>query len=499
MESLPNLDHGSDVPLYRQLYEQFADRIRSGELADGERLPATRELAGSLGLNRTTVAAAYEMLEAEGLVAGRVGKGSFVTATPASGELAGRGPALHGSGVRWNALLERGEAATVPAALGRETISFATSWPSRELFPLDEFRASCAAVLARADLADILQLGSPAGYEPLRRHLLESARRHGLAGAADDLLITNGCQQGLDLVGRVLLRPGEAVVVEDPVYPGLKSLLTGMGARLVAVPVGADGMEVSRLARVLERERPKMVVVTPDFQNPTGATLPLAARRGLLEAAGAARVPVVENDPYSELRYQGEPLPALKQLDDHGGTVLLRSFSKASFPGLRVGWVVGPKPLLDRLRHAKDAADLHSDQLSQAVLLEFAESGRLEAHRKRLLEAGGERLRVTLEACSEFLPPGTRWTRPEGGMNLWVSLPEPLDAGELLARAQKLGVAYLPARYFAATRPEPGGLRLSFAGLAPQQIRDGLAILGKLATAELASAQPSGEPAPAMV
>jgi 2-aminoadipate transaminase len=177
----------------------------------------------------------------------------------------------------------------------------------------------------------------------------------------------------------------------------------------------------------------------------------------------------------------------------------LRSFSKASFPGLRVGWVVGPKPLLDRLRHAKEAADLHSDQLSQAVLLEFAESGRLAAHRKRLLEAGGERLRATLEACREFLPPGTRWTRPEGGMNLWVSLPKPLDAGELLPRAQKLGVAYLPARYFAVSRIEPGGLRLSFAGLAPRQIRDGLAIIGRLASAELASAQPSGEPAPAMV
>jgi DNA-binding transcriptional MocR family regulator len=499
MESLPQLDHGSGVPLYRQLYEQFAHRIRSGELGDGERLPATRELAGSLGLNRTTVAAAYEMLEAAGMIAGRVGKGSFVTAVPASGELAGRGPAPHGPGVRWSALLERGDGATVPTALGRETISFATSWPSRELFPLDEFRASCAAVLGRADLADILQLGSPAGYEPLRRHLIEEARRRGLAGAADDLLVTNGCQQGLDLVGRVLLRPGDAVVVEDPVYPGLKSLLTGMGARLVAVPVGADGMDVSRLARVLERERPKIIVVTPDFQNPTGATLPLAARRGLLEAARAASVPVVENDPYGELRYLGEPLPALKQLDEHGGTVLLRSFSKASFPGLRVGWVVGPKPLLDRLRHAKEAADLHSDQLSQAVLLEFAESGRLETHRERLLEAGGERLRVTLEACREFLPPGTRWTRPEGGMNLWVSLPEPLDAGELLPRAQKLGVAYLPAKYFAVTRLEPGGLRLSFAGLAPQQIRDGLAIIGKLAAAELASVQPSGEPAPAMV
>jgi len=451
-------------------------------------LPPTRELAGSLGLNRATVSAAYKLLEADGMISGRVGRGSYVTAATGQGS------------VRWGALLERSEPApSHREVIGRDTISFATSRPSRELFPLDEFRAACEAVLARRDLADILQLGSPAGYEPLRQHLIGEARRQGVAGAADDLLITNGCQQALDLIGRVLLRPGDAVAVEDPVYPGLKSLLSGMGARLAAVPVAAGGMDVARLARVLERERPRLIVVTPDFQNPTGATLPVEARRGLLEAARTAGVPVVENDPYGELRYHGQPLPALKQLDEHAGTVLLRSFSKASFPGLRVGWVVGPKPFLDRLRQAKEAADLHSDQLSQAVLLEFAESGRLEAHRRRLIAAGAERLRATLEACREFLPRGTEWTRPEGGMNLWVSLPAPLDAAELLPRAQKMGVAYLPARYFAVAREEPGGLRLSFAGLDPRQIRDGLAMIGKLAAAELANARPSDEPAQAVV
>jgi 2-aminoadipate transaminase len=227
--------------------------------------------------------------------------------------------------------------------------------------------------------------------------------------------------------------------------------------------------------------------------------MPLAARLGLLQAAGAAGVPVVENDAYGELRYSGDPSPAIKQLDHHGGTVLLRSFSKVSFPGLRVGWAVGPKPLMDRLRQAKEAADLHTDQLSQAVLLEFAESGRLEAHRARMLEAGAERLAATLDACRQYLPPGTRWTRPQGGMNVWVRLPEPLDAGELLSRAQKEGVAYLPGRYFAVSRLEPGALRLSFAGLPPDQIRAGLAVLGRIFSGEIETASRSFEPAPAMV
>ncbi|MBZ5724720.1 MAG: PLP-dependent aminotransferase family protein [Acidobacteriia bacterium] len=490
MEFTPSLVHDSPTPLYRQLHDYFADRIRSGELGRGVRLPATRELAGLLGLNRTTVSAAYEMLESEGLISGQVGRGSFVAA--------GTGPA---GGVPWSALLERNET-PAPAHAGppgKEVISFAMSRPSRELFPLDEFRASCQAVLARRDLADILQLGSPSGYEPLRRHLLEDARRQGLAGVGDDLIITNGCQQALDLIGRVLLRPGDTVAVEDPVYTGLKHLLAGMGAELAGIPVGPDGLDVAHLARVLERERPRFLVVTPNFQNPTGETLPLGARRTLADAARAAGVPVVENDAYCDLRYQGAPVAAIKQLDESGGTVLLRSFSKVSFPGLRVGWAVGPRPLIDRLRQAKETADLHTDQLSQAVLLEFAQSGRLEAHRRCVLEAGAERLAATLEACRQFLPPGTRWTRPQGGMNVWVRLPEPLDAGELLPRVQKEGVDYLPGRYFAVSRLEPGALRLSFAGLAPDQIRTGLAILGRIVGGELARASRGFEPAPAMV
>ena len=478
------LSHDSEVPLYRQVYDQFAQRIRNGELGHGERLPATRELAGLLGLNRTTISTAYEMLEADGLIAGQVGRGSFVT---------GRSPS-EGGRVDWEGILP---ASGAVAGFGPSEVSFVMSRPSRDLFPLDDFRASCAAVLARGDLADILQLGSPSGYEPLRRLLLDEARSQRLARPGDDLIITNGCQQALDLIGRVLLRPGDTVALEDPVYPGLKSLLAGMGAQLAGIPVGATGVDLAVLERVL-RDRPRFLVVTSNFQNPTGATLPLAARRTLLEAARAAGVPVVENDAYGELRYSGQALPALKQLDDSGGTILLRSFSKISFPGLRVGWALGPKALIDRLRHAKETADLHTDQLSQAVLLEFVESGRLEAHRARVLEAGATRLAATLDGCREFLPAGARYTRPEGGMNVWLRLPEPLDAAALLPRARSEGVAYLPGHYFTVSRPDAGALRLSFASLPPDEIRRGLAVLGRLVAAGLERAD-SVEPDSAMV
>jgi len=485
------LDPQSESPLYRQLYEQVADQIRTGRLVAGERLPATRELAGQLGLNRTTVSAAYEILETEGLITGQVGRGSFVT----------RGQAARTGGIDWDGVLERHELPpATPAPSGdRDVIRFVVSRPSDALFPLDDFRASCAAVLGRADLADILQLGSPSGYEPLRRYLLDDARHQGLAAAGDDLIITNGCQQSLDLIGRVLLRPGDSVVVEDPVYTGLKNLLAGMGAQLIGIPVGADGMDLAHLERSLRRERPRFLVVTSNFQNPTGTTLPAGARRALLEAAHNAGFPVIENDAYGELRYHGQPAPSLKQLDQRNGTVLLRSFSKVSFPGLRVGWALGPKPLIERLRHAKEASDLHTDQLSQAVLLEFVESGRLEAHHKRVLQAGAERLAAALSACREFLPQGARWTEPEGGMNLWVRLPKPLDAAELLPHAQREGVAYVPGRYFEISRREPGALRLSFAGLTPAEIRRGIEILGRVVRSARESVLETVEPTQAMV
>jgi 2-aminoadipate transaminase len=486
MDFRPKLDANADIPIYRQLFEQIAEQIRTGQVGRGQRLPATRELAGQLGLNRTTVSAAYELLEAEGLIAGQVGRGSFVT----------------GGKVRldWVGVLDRAEVpAAAPASPGRGVISFAVSRPSRKLFPLESFREAVRSVLDRGDLADILQLGSPAGFEPLRRYLLEEARTQGLLGIGDDLIVTNGCQQAMDLIGRVLVRPGDAVAVEDPVYPGLKNLLAGMGAQLCGVPCGQDGMDPAALERVLERERPRCVVVTSNFQNPTGGTLPLASRQAIADAARRTGVPVIENDAYGELRYAGEALPAIKQMDDVGGTVLLRSFSKVSFPGLRVGWALGPRPLIERLRAAKEASDLHTDQLSQAVLLEFAQSGQLELHRRRVLRAGEERLAATLGACREFLPAGSRWTRPEGGMNVWVRLPEPLDAGDLLARAQRAGAAYLPGRYFSVARFDAGALRLSFAGLSVEEIRRGMEILGTVFKAEMEAAAGPREPSPAMV
>jgi 2-aminoadipate transaminase len=334
-------------------------------------------------------------------------------------------------------------------------------------------------VIASDEAASILQLGSPSGYPPLRRYLLEQARAEGTARESDDILITSGCQQAFDLLQRTV-GDGATVLIEDPVYLGVRSVFERAGARLIGVPVGPQGIDLESLERAIARERPRLLCVTPNFQNPTGATMPLAARHALLRITQAAGVMVIENDIYGPLCYQGEPIPAIKRLDEAGDTILLRSFSKVAFPGLRVGWVIARRPLIEKLTEAKQWSDLHTDQLSQAVLLRFAESGRLERHRQRMLVAGRERLQAALEACEKYLPAGTKYTRPRGGMSLWMELPESLDAAGLLRRAEREGVTYLPGGYFAVSRPQPNGLRISFVGMTPEEIRSGLAILGRI-------------------
>jgi len=473
------LSQDDKSPLFRQLHAQMKGMIEAGALPQGSRLPATRELAGQLGLNRTTVSAAYALLESEGLIAGHVGRGSFVTGRATS---AGKHPT---------------------------SASFSRSRPSELLFPLAEFRKSCAEVIASDDAASILQLGTPAGYPALRRYLLDQARAEGTAGEADDILITSGCQQALDLLQRVICcpegGPGATVLIEDPVYLGVRSVFERAGARLIGVPLGADGIDLESLERIIAREpareRPRLLCVTPNFQNPTGATMPFSARLALLRITQAAGVMVIENDIYGPLCYEGAPIPAIKRLDETGDTILLRSFSKVAFPGLRVGWMIGRRALIEKLTEAKQWSDLHTDQLSQAVLLRFAESGRLEQHRQRMLLAGRERLQAALDACEKYLPAGAKYTRPRGGMSLWIELPEWLDAGELLPRAEREGVTYLPGRYFAVSRPRPNGLRISFAGMTPEEIRSGLAILGRIFQHELERARahaPLAE-APALV
>ncbi|HEU0119872.1 MAG TPA: PLP-dependent aminotransferase family protein [Bryobacteraceae bacterium] len=462
----PRLDSDSTEPLYRQLGLWLREQISSGRLRRGERLPATRDMAERLSLNRATIASAYALLEAEGLLAGHVGKGSFVANVP---------EVRRGKG--WDAWTAKPAESVAPP---NTAIRFDSSRPSEDLFPLDEFRASCQEVLAGRGAAQVLQLGSPQGLPALREYLLSEAIQQGAAGPQDDVLVTSGCQQAMDLIERLVTADGDArIAIEDPVYPGVRNVFGKGRTRLSGVPVDEGGMDLGVLETVLDRQRPKLLVATPSFQNPTGWTMPETNRRTMVAMARRAGVLLVESGIYADLRYVGTAAPALRTMD-HDSVLQLGSFSKLAFPGLRVGWVLGPRPVIARLTQIRHWCDLHSDQLSQSVLLHFARSGRLERHRKKMLQHGGRRLQAVLDACEEHLPPGSRWTRPEGGMSLWAELPGTVDTALALEDAQRAGVSYLPGRAFAVERPAANSLRLSFAGETPARIEEGLRILGRV-------------------
>lgn len=474
------LNPSSDTPIYKQLADGIGSLIKRQVLRPGDKLPPTRELAGQLGLNRTTISAAYAALDELGLISGKVGRGSFV---------AERHPVI-ASGTS--------PAETEPAL---NSASFVSSRPAAVDFPLEQFRRFTREVADSPEAANILQLGSSRGYAPLRRYLLDEAMAAGVAGPSDDLIITNGCQQALDLIAHVFADPGISIAVEDPVYHGMLRAFARSGADMFGVPVDDAGIDVVAFEAILERHRPKLVAITPSFQNPTGATLSLNRRQRIVALADRFDCTVVEIDIYSPLRYVGEALPTLKELSPAGNVLLLRSYSKVCFPGLRVGWAIGPSALIARLAEAKEISDLHSDQLSQAVLLRFAQSGELDKHLLRTREIGKQRLEAVLGACERYLPPGTRWTRPEGGMSLWVELPPPLTADALLNKVQVRGVDFLPGRHFATRNSHARGLRISFGGLSPAEIQGGIQILGESAAFEMNALLSAGgrEPLPALV
>jgi len=403
---------------------------------------------------------------------GEVGRGSYVC----------RSPERSGDAPDWSRALT----ASVSTAAGSPAsgvINFTSSSPSDKLFPLEEFRTCCREVLDGRELKTLMRLGSPGGYEPLRRYLLDRAVRNGIARETDDILITNGCQQALDLLRRALVRPGAKVAIEEPVYPGLKNLFLEAGADLIGVTVGSDGTELPSLQRALDAGA-KVIVLTPSFQNPTGTTIPAASRSAICAMARAAGAVVIENDIYSELAYTGGELPKLKQIDPN--VILLGSFSKVAFPGIRVGWIIAPRPVIRRVTELKQLADLHTDHLSQAFLLRFAESGKLEQHRQNVIAAAKEKLRALEQSCRSHLT-GCKWKMPAGGMNIWIELPAGIDSVALRGLAQQAGIDYLPGRYFSVARPLDSGLRLSFAGLEATEIRRGIEILGGLIHNAMAS------------
>jgi len=368
-------------------------------------------------------------------------------------------------------------------------ISFAGGLPAPDVFPVQRFKEACHKVLTE-QASNALQYGATEGYEPLRELIANNMARYGIKARVENVLITSGSQQALDLIGKLFINAGDHVLVEAPTYLGALQAFNIYGAEYLAVTSDENGLRTDLLEAPL-RSGPKFMYVLPNFQNPAGTTLSEGRRHELVLLADRYGIPIVEDDPYGQLRYEGEHLPPLVVLDREnlrrdkgysiGNVIYLSTFSKTLAPGLRLGWIVAPPEVIGKLAQLKQGADLHTSTFTQFVAYEVARDGFLDSHVKLIRKVYRERRDVMLQALQEFFPPAVTWTHPQGGLFLWVTLPQSLDIQAIFRSALEQNVAFVPGDSFYANdsrdKNECEGcrhMRLNFSNATPEQIREGI-------------------------
>lgn len=367
-------------------------------------------------------------------------------------------------------------------------ISFGGGFPAPEVFPIEKFKEACDTVLTEMG-KQALQYGATEGYQPLRELIASNAGKYGIQVSADNVLITTGSQQALDLLGKIFINRGDRILVESPTYLGALQAWNAYGCNYVTIDSDDDGMQTEQLHDLISTNI-KFIYALPNFQNPSGTTLSLVRRKQLIELANSQGVPIIEDDPYGQLRYEGEHLPPVVVLDDEirskefpvysGNVIYTSTFSKILAPGLRLAWVVAPVDVIKKLVQAKQGSDLNTSTFNQFVAYELAKSPWMREHIQTIRKVYRERRDTMLEALENNMPEGTDWTKPKGGLFLWVKLPEGCDTTKLFPKAIEEKVAYVPGESF---HPNGGGkntMRLNFSACNPETIKIGIQRLGKM-------------------
>jgi DNA-binding transcriptional MocR family regulator len=481
-----DIDRNGVQPLYRQIIDRIRALIDAGTLDPGRALPSSRRLASQLSVDRTTVTEAYAELQALGYVRSR--PGSYTVVQKRCGAFART--AMARRGIDWfervrpeaewadrSFRAQPGEAKS-RLGLGKNVISLAQLDPDPRLFPLGQIHRTFSRVLGEG-AAGPFEYGSYQGHGPLREHLARRMRLHGIAASAEDILVTNGAQQALDLLVRALARPGRTVVIEAPTYALMIPLLKLNGAAAKAVPMTDAGLDLDRLEKVLDRDDVAFVYTMPNFQNPTGITTGHEHRARLLALCRTRGVPIVEDGFEEDMKYYGRVDLPIKSMDEGGVVIYVGTFSKALFPGLRVGWIAADPECVRRLTAVKRYTDLTSNHLAQAFMHRFCEEGHYDRHLRRLHRAYRRRLDLTLRTMKEAFPQTVTWTEPPGGYTLWVRMPERMSRAGLEALLEPYGVAVSAGdSYFLGGAPSEF-FRLCIARTDEAEIREGVGRLGR--------------------
>lgn len=504
MPRTPPIDLGQlgTTAHYVRIAEDLRRRIVAGALRPGERLPTTRAMAQSLGVNRNTVVAAYNKLADWGYAASHVGRGTFAVlpegSAPARPEPRSHGTErsagrTRGSSSPWEGAFSRAfEGRRVPSfpigiGPGRATVSLAGSFPAPELLPASEFLKSLAHA-TKEDRARALSYGPAQGLPALREWIAADMTRGGVPTSPEEILITNGSQQAIDLIARAFVDHSDMVLIENPVYSGAIAALESFGARLAGLALDAEGVIPGAIARAA-RQPAKLVYLTPSFQNPTTAVMSESRRRELLDEVSDANLLVVEDDWASGLRFEGTDPPTLRALDREGRVIYLSTFAKKLMPGLRLGWIAAARPIIERLAALKQISDSCSSPLVQSALAHFCRTGQLERHLVKARAEYRARRDSMLEALARHFPADCAWTRPQGGLFVWVQLPEGIDAEVVRSEAAAAGILTSSGDPFYLEGRGPSSLRLTYATAKPAEAQRAIRALGAIIKTQ--AAQPA--------
>lgn len=475
-ERLFDIDRASAQSVTGQIVDAFAAAIESGELGAGEKLPPTRELAELARVNHLTAARAYRRLAEMGLVTGRVGSGTYVRqAAQAAPRPRGDGEAdpswqLYALPEQRSTYGDRVLAEMMRSAERGERLSLSVGYPSPKLLPVTEMQRFTTAAFEEEG-PRTMQYENSQGAPELRDQLSALMRRRGSGEGRDDIVVTSGALQGLTLVTRATLGPGDVAACESPSFFGGIESIRATGAEMLPVPTDQDGLDTGALERLLRRHEVRLVLLQPRLHNPTGRDLAPERRSHLIELARRHGFFVLEDSVYADLRIDGDPLPSLRsEAPEH--VIYVDSLSKTMGGGLRLGWVAASGPVLDRILREKRGDDIHCVTLTQLAIARFLAAGAYEEHLGRAVPFHAERRDVLLDAIERELGTIASFTRPLGGGHMWVTLDEPLDERDLYEAATRNGVDFLPGGGMTPTRPLQTHMRLSYCYLDPQELRE---------------------------
>ena len=470
-----SLNRDSEEPIYRQLIRQVQMQVDSGVLNAGVRLPASRDLAKQLGISRISVVNAYAELRSEGYLSAHAGRGTFVARdkSPIHQESPQQRPSYQPSNA--------GQSIRDMMRLARKpgVINFSHGSPPKEFFPVRHMQDAINAVIDR-DGAGALSYEVPEGYLPLRVAVRDYVRALGIQCRFEDVLITGGAQQAIDLALQAIMSEGETLVTSDPTYLGIMDIAQARRVRIHGIPLDEDGIRIDMLENYLHEHTPRLIYVMPSFQNPTGHVMPMHRRRQLIRLAERYQIPILEDEVYREFRFDGDHLPPLKALDETGIVIHANAFTKMLLPGMRIGYLIADGQHYERLVRVKQAADISTSGLNQRTIHLLLERGILAKQLERNRLELRRRRDVALEAAEAYFPKGTTWFTPQGGLYLWVELPsDGPSSPELFITGIQMDVAFAIGSMFYTSEGGSHAMRLNYGIHNPEDIREGFRRIGE--------------------